>query len=374
MRRPKPVRQALFRYLVLGVAAVVLVGLLGAWLARRAGEAEAIRDAKAQVHLAKDGSIEPALTDALVRGDPKALDAFDRVVKERVLNDPSIARIKLWDRSGRIVYSDEPAPDRRSLPGRAARTLSVPQRSRAGRGQPTSAEPENRFERGQKQAARGLRADPRAGRAPVALRDLLSATSRSRGGAVCRRAFVPALLGALLLLQLVSSAAGPLEGPAVRAARRAARRLLRRAIESSDLERRRIAARSARRLVQDLRRGLRSRSRPAAEGAPRPRGGAARRRDGDSPRGSGVADAARRDLSARASPAPGWRPRSATCWPPRRARGRTCHEVPSASLEPDTEALLFRASQEAVRNAVKHGGPSHVRRRSAREDGLAGSW
>jgi hypothetical protein len=64
---------------VLGLAAVVVVGLLGAWLARRAGEAEAIRDAKDQVTLAADGSVEPAVTDGLVRGDPRALDRVDRV-------------------------------------------------------------------------------------------------------------------------------------------------------------------------------------------------------------------------------------------------------------------------------------------------------
>ena len=38
MGRQNPVREALVRYLIAGLAAVVLVGLLGVWLARRAGE------------------------------------------------------------------------------------------------------------------------------------------------------------------------------------------------------------------------------------------------------------------------------------------------------------------------------------------------
>jgi two-component system, NarL family, sensor kinase len=95
-------------YLASGLIAVVLISLLGVWLLRRAGEAEAIRDVKDQTRIAAEGSIEPILSDALVRGDVRALAALDRVVQERVLSDASIVRVKIWDRSGRVVYSDEP--------------------------------------------------------------------------------------------------------------------------------------------------------------------------------------------------------------------------------------------------------------------------
>ncbi|HSB37923.1 MAG TPA: hypothetical protein VLD13_02450, partial [Gaiellaceae bacterium] len=104
-----PVQEAMLRYLAGALLAVVIVSAVGVWLFRRAGEAEAIRDAKDQAQIAAVGSVEPVVTDALVRGDAKAISAVDRVVQERVLTDASrIARVKIWERSGRVVYSDEP--------------------------------------------------------------------------------------------------------------------------------------------------------------------------------------------------------------------------------------------------------------------------
>jgi hypothetical protein len=82
------------RYVVSGLVAVVAISVLGVWLFGRAGEAEAIRDAKDQTRIAAEGSVEPVLTDGLVRGEPKALAAVDRVVQERILSDASIARVK----------------------------------------------------------------------------------------------------------------------------------------------------------------------------------------------------------------------------------------------------------------------------------------
>ena len=113
--KQNPVREAMVWYVASGLAAVVLVSLLGVWLFSRAGEAEAIRDAKDQTRIAAEGSVEPVLSDALVRGDPRALATLDRVVQERVLSDASIMRVKIWDRSGRVVYSDEPRPHRGAI-------------------------------------------------------------------------------------------------------------------------------------------------------------------------------------------------------------------------------------------------------------------
>ena len=65
--KPNPVREAVLWYVASALLAVVLISVLGVWLLRRAGEAEAIRDAKDQTQIAAEGSVEPALTDALVR-------------------------------------------------------------------------------------------------------------------------------------------------------------------------------------------------------------------------------------------------------------------------------------------------------------------
>jgi hypothetical protein len=74
------------RYLAIGLGAVVLISILGVWLFRRAGGAEAVRDAKDQTHLAADGSIEPVLSDA------------DWASRRRTSNDPLGATVRRMPR------------------------------------------------------------------------------------------------------------------------------------------------------------------------------------------------------------------------------------------------------------------------------------
>ena len=170
--RQNPVREAVLRYFVSAFVAVVLISLLGVWLFRGAGEAEAIRDAKDQTRIAAEGSIEPVLSDALVRGDPSALAALDRVVQERVLSDPSVVRVKLWDRSGRVVYSDEPRliGARYSL---SQADLAEFEGTRGDAAVTNLSKPENQFERGFGEAARGVHARSNPERAAPALRGVL---------------------------------------------------------------------------------------------------------------------------------------------------------------------------------------------------------
>ncbi|HEX3237385.1 MAG TPA: hypothetical protein VHQ99_03155, partial [Gaiellaceae bacterium] len=91
---PRPVRDAMIRYVAIGLASIALISVVGVWLFHRAGRAEAIRDAKDQTRIAAQGSVEPALSDGLLREQPGALAAVDRVIQERVLTDDAIARVK----------------------------------------------------------------------------------------------------------------------------------------------------------------------------------------------------------------------------------------------------------------------------------------
>jgi hypothetical protein len=103
-----PVREAVVRFVASGLVAVALISLLGVALFRRTGEAEALRDAKDLTRAAAEQAVEPALSEPLLRGDPRAVARVDAVVRKRVLPGSSIVRVKIWDTSGRIVYSDEP--------------------------------------------------------------------------------------------------------------------------------------------------------------------------------------------------------------------------------------------------------------------------
>lgn len=91
------------------VAALVVFGLVlvgTSFAASRLAEREAVNDAARTANLLAQAVIQPALTDALVTGDPAAYAAFDRVVRDSVLpND--IVRVKLWQPDGTIVYADE---------------------------------------------------------------------------------------------------------------------------------------------------------------------------------------------------------------------------------------------------------------------------
>lgn len=91
------------------VASLLLFGLT--WWAtgsfsRRAGESEAVADARVTTELLAHSVAEPAIPRGLVAGDPGAIDRFDRRVLSRLLVG-DVRRIKIWRADGTVVYSDE---------------------------------------------------------------------------------------------------------------------------------------------------------------------------------------------------------------------------------------------------------------------------
>src|SRR5947209_12750388 len=107
-RQSRSVAIAVAQFAIPGIVAVALIGILGVQVFRNTGKDEAIRDAKQLTNLAARGIVAPRLTPGALSGDPAARRALDRIVRTSVLNGP-VVRVKIWDASGRILYSDMPA-------------------------------------------------------------------------------------------------------------------------------------------------------------------------------------------------------------------------------------------------------------------------
>jgi two-component system, NarL family, sensor kinase len=243
-------RSAVLQFALSGLAIVALLGLSGVELLRHAGNAEALKDAKNNTRIAARGVVMPNLTPAVIRGDAGALARFDRIMRASVLQPP-IVRVKIWTASGRIVYSDE-----QRLVG-ARYQLSADDRAVLSSGGVDAevsdlSRPENRFERGQ-----GKLIEVYTGiKGPRGRKLMFEAYERQSSVTASSRklwlTFAPALIGGLLLLQLLQL---PLARSLVRRVRRAGEdreALLRRAVEASDQERRRLASVLHDGVVQDL--------------------------------------------------------------------------------------------------------------------------
>jgi two-component system NarL family sensor kinase len=139
-------RGAVWQFALSGLLSVMVIGVIAVLVSRVIARDQALDRAKDVTRLTAAAVVEPALTPALVRGDPAALRRFDRIVRTRVLRGP-ITRVKLWTPDGRVVYSDEPRLIGRRFPVSAelqeARTSNGPQADIS-----TLRGAENGFERG----------------------------------------------------------------------------------------------------------------------------------------------------------------------------------------------------------------------------------
>jgi two-component system NarL family sensor kinase len=353
-------RSPVLHFAISGLVATVIIGLVAVAVLRRIGTNEAIRDAKQVARLAGEGIVQPSLTRGVLDGDPGALRALDRVIRTRVLRD-GVVRAKLWAADGRIVYSDEP----RLIGARYAVAADEQEALRDGRVEAEVSDlsrPENRFERGEDKLLEVYLPITGPDGRPLRFETYQRFSSISASGRRLWLAVAPALIGGLILLQLVNL---PLARSMVRRLRRSqAQRetLLQRAIDASDVERRRIAGDLHDGVVQDMVGVAYELSAQAArtgddEAAGALRDGAARARDSvralrtllpeiypPALHRTGLA-AALEDLASTLT-----------------ARGLPTTVSVDADLDlPEaTERLLFRAAQEALRNAATHAGASSV--------------
>ena len=359
-RTRRSVAPAVAVFALAGLVALAAVMLATSVVARRGGTDAAVRDARRDTNLLARTAIEPALSDAVVRGEPDAVAAMDTEVRQRVL-DHDLVRVKLWRQDGRIVYSDEPRLTGTSYTLGADELASFRTGAAAADVSDLS-RPENRFE---KPFGKLLEVYQ-----PVRTREggTLLFETYFRYDAVTAGAkrswmdFAPIMLLALIGLEALQIPLAWTLAGRVRAGHERQEVLLRRAVDASDIERRRIASDLHDGVVQDL--ASVSYSLASIES-----------RVGDDESRAAVHDAAagtRRSIRALRSLLVEIYPPSlreaglgtalSDLTAPLASQGidATVDLPDDLQFNQETEALLYRAAQEAVRNVISHSRASHV--------------
>lgn len=359
---PVTVRRLILRYAVTALVSLVVVAVVTAYVSRRLGTDEAIRNANTYTSLAADTTVEPVLDDALLRGDLAAIARLDRVVRRSLLKDPMV-RVKIWDRRGEVLYSDES----RLIGARfvlGKEELETFDSDVAHAELSNLSQPENQFEEPATQLLEVyLPVHTQQGTALLFETYYRYDGVAEQGRAIWLR-FAPFSLGALLLLELLQI---PI---AISLARRLRRtqfqreRLLRQAIDATDAERGRIASDLHDGVVQDLAGVAFTLGAVARSGRGTPGDTGEVQESADRVRDSvrslrsllveiyppnlleeGI-EGALSDLMARLEP-----------------RGITTSLTvgPGAvDLDVDTTQLVYRAAQEGLRNVVKHAEATRV--------------
>ena len=358
------------RFVLAGLLLLVVVVALTSSIADRAAEAEALADARSTTAILARGVAEPAVPRGLARGDAGADDRFDRAVGDRLLTG-DVRRVKLWSRTGTVVWSDasELIGEQFDL---GDDELDVLANGGTDADVSDLAKSENRFERGSEglvevyTRVRSPEGDPLLFEAYFAASDL------DRRKQEVRAPFLMTAVGGPVLLLLLGA---PVIWALARRADRAARdreRLLRRSMDASASERSRIARDLHDGVVQDLAGTAFS----VAALAQDPAMPAAARADLDE--AAGVLRTSLRSLrSLLVSIHPpdlrgsGLRAALTDLTAPAVAAGieTTVSVADADDLPPETASLVWRAAQEAVRNAIRHSSARHL---DVRVDGAGG--
>lgn len=340
-----------------GTLAAIAVAVVGGYFVLRS---VAIDEAKRQTRSRVQESaqlVEATVDNGLLTGRPEAVTAVDDVVVGRILSD-SIVRVKIWSAGGRVLYSDDPAEigHRYALSEEQRRLLRV------GGAQVEVSDlsrPENALDR---QAGRLIEAYTRI-RTPSGTPMLFEIYQRFGSvTADARRllkALAPPLLGAIALILIVQA---PLFWSLTRRLQRSHEQregLLANAVTSSRRERRRVASYLHDGPVQELA-GLAFSLAPVADGAE------SRGADADAAVVRNVIDRLRgtvRDLRALLVDlhppilaAAGLEAALRDLISPLAARGTSAELRVDGHdrLDPDTQALVYRVAQEAVRNVIAY--------------------
>jgi two-component system, NarL family, sensor kinase len=359
VRHEQSVRNAVLAFAITGLVAVLLLGLLAVQILQETAEAEAIDNAARVNRLASETIIAPRITPELLAREPAAIAKMDRAV-ELFMRESEVVRVKLWTLDGTIIYSDE---DR--LIG-AKYKVGEEEQEVAREGSVESeisdvSGPENRFEQQFGRLLEVYHGVKSTNGQPVLFESYQRFSSIAANSERIYVRFLPAILGALLLLELVQIPLAVMLARRLRDRQRERSALLERAVDASTQERRRLAASLHDGPVQEL------------AGVGFSLAAAAGRMDGEAR--ATVEDAASRtrdtmrdlrtmlvELYPASLHRSGLAAAVSDVLSPLRAAGvETEVDIPADLHVPDRmEALLFRTAREALQNVRKHADATRV--------------
>ena len=354
--RSVSVGRAVATFLVAGLVVLGVVALLLSLAQRRTATAEAIRDARTVTNVEATDVVGPSLSDeALVAGTPAAAE-LDRIVRERVLGS-RIVRVKIWDASGQIVYSDDQSLIGARFPLAAAERAALD--SRRVSAEVSSLDgAENRDERQFGKLLQVYQGVSTRGGTRLLFETYQPYTVIDQSAHRMLMSTLPALLAGLLLLYLVQAPLAHRMARRLKASQDEREGLLLAALAASDRERAAIAADLHDGVVQGLTGASFTLTAAAARTRPVDPAGA-------QTMANSAADLRRwvrelRSLVVTITPpalhaqglAVSLKDLAATL----EARGVDVRVYVSGEdhLPETVEALVFRAGQEAVRNIVRH--------------------
>ena len=102
------IRSALTRFLLVGLASLMLVAVPTMLLFQNIALDHALETARENGRTLTNRVLAPQTTTGAIAGNKAALSRIDATVRARML-DGSVTRIKIWDLSGRVIYSNVPA-------------------------------------------------------------------------------------------------------------------------------------------------------------------------------------------------------------------------------------------------------------------------
>jgi two-component system NarL family sensor kinase len=370
-RRPtgllrRVLRNEVARFAAGGLLAACLVGAGTFFVVSRDAESQAIQHAKDITQVEATGIVQPALSDSLLHRDPAAIGALDTIVRQRILSR-DVVRVKLWTSDGTVIYSDESRLIGRRFTLGSAELASF-QGGAIDAGVSDLTDAENQYERSFGKLLQVYLPVHTPGGTPLLFETYQRYQAISQYQQSVWGSFLPVLLTGLAILFLVQIPLAVGMARRLRASLAERQVLLERVINASEQERRRIARDLHDGVVQRLAAvtfSLSAMARRLISGS----NGAAASNVPDVEHAAGETRAAMRDLRTLiveiAPPnlhAEGIDNALRDLLEPLAGGGVAVKlEAPSGTaLSATTTTLLFRVAQEALRNAGKHAGASHV--------------